>query len=41
MLLASYSFIKQKKAESIDSAFLFAQRSWQTRQVERSLSHPD
>ncbi len=22
-------------------AFLFAQRSWQTRQVERNLSHPD
>ncbi|MBU2413703.1 MAG: hypothetical protein KKB49_12880, partial [Gammaproteobacteria bacterium] len=26
---------------SFGSLFLFAQRSWQTRQVERNLSHPD
>jgi hypothetical protein len=27
--------------ENSISAFLFAQRSWQTRQVERNLNHPD
>jgi len=32
----------QKAAANVRmAAFLFAQRSWQTRQVERNLSHPD
>ena len=25
----------------VQEPFLFAQRSWQTRQVERNLNHPD
>ncbi len=46
-----YTFIAYRGFESLSlrqiqrtgfmPVFLFAQRSWQTRQVERNLNHPD
>ena len=33
--------IIQKALHENAGLFLFAQRSWQTRQVERNLNHPD